>query len=165
LDLDRAIAPRVWLGYCPGDGGSLRLTYPSLNSSGGQQLQLPDGDVQGVHVGLDAHRLDLDYVSRDHVFWESGHCTWALGGRLAYRSLTARAVDGSGSQPAPSCSWCVVLRTPGRRAARRQLAGVASLVSLGSVSDRRADAAPLAWTGGLTPRRSPANNSHPNICG
>ena len=97
LDLDATASPRAWLGYQFEQGGSVRLTYRNLSSSGNFLFALPDGGgSQEVDVDLDAHWVDLDYVSRDYVWCGSGRFAWELGGRFTSRDLDAKAADFSG---------------------------------------------------------------------
>jgi hypothetical protein len=97
LDLGATVSPRVWLGYRFEQGGSIRLTYQNLISSGDNFVSLEDGSQQDIHLRTDVHWLDLDYVSPDYVFLGSGRFTWEAGGRFTFRELGARATDASGT--------------------------------------------------------------------
>jgi hypothetical protein len=97
LDLGATVSPRVWLGYRFEQGGSVRLTYRNLISSGDNLVSLTDGGQQDIHLRTDVHWLDLDYVSPDHVFLGSGRFAWEAGGRFTFRELGARATDASGT--------------------------------------------------------------------
>jgi hypothetical protein len=110
-DLAWALSPRVELGYVFGEGGAIRLAYRNLSSHGVSQapLDLPV-PVQGAETDtttLDAHWIDVDYVSRVYAPTERGRIQWEVGPRVVGRFLKLRADAPVGELTNPTSFWGV----------------------------------------------------------
>jgi hypothetical protein len=102
-DLNWAPSPRVELGYLFGDGGGIRLGYRYLSSQGVSAL-VPD---ETDRTTLEAHWIDLDYVSRVYAPTERGRLQWEVGPRVVGRYLKIQAEAPFTVVTEPTSFWGV----------------------------------------------------------
>ncbi|HZU37129.1 MAG TPA: Lpg1974 family pore-forming outer membrane protein [Gemmataceae bacterium] len=119
LDFDCGPAGEVDLGYRFAGGNGWRLSYRGFDSSGhadstgdatlfepmffaGFNAGLDAGFPIGINVGratrelrseVQLSRIDLDYLSADHVFGDTVHLGWVLGARIVALRVDSRVND------------------------------------------------------------------------
>jgi hypothetical protein len=110
-DLGWALSPRVELGHFFGDGGAIRLGYRYLGShgTGAEPLEVaaPALGTETDRTFLEAHWIDLDYVSRVFAPTACGRLQWEVGPRVVGRYLKIQADAPFGVLTDPTSFWGV----------------------------------------------------------